>query len=145
MEESGTGPPDVRTPATPPATGRELRGWRQAWGLSQPELADLTGASQSTISRAESTPDPPGPLARLAWLLGVVLRVRREHLEALEVAGGLGDTPTHRALRELAGLLRVFFPGGSERPTIPQPETGAPPPPRRPRGGQRREREERGG
>lgn len=115
-----------RTLARPPATGRELRAWRKAWGLSQLQVEELTGATQSTISRAESSPSPPGPLARVVWLLGALLPIERRHLEALEEVGGYGDTPTHRALRELAGTLGVLFPGGSTRPIPPEEGEAAP-------------------
>jgi len=47
-------PPDLRT-------GRELRSWRRARGLSQVAVARYLGVSERTVSRAESGADRPLP------------------------------------------------------------------------------------
>ncbi|WP_373048417.1 helix-turn-helix domain-containing protein [Vulgatibacter sp.] len=45
--------------ASVPRTGRELKGWREAQGMSQAQIAAAIGVDQKTISRAEQAPLVP--------------------------------------------------------------------------------------
>ncbi|MGJ0505235.1 MAG: helix-turn-helix domain-containing protein [Methylocystis sp.] len=47
-------------------TPAQIRAARALLGLSQPEIADMTGFSTMTIKRAEGTGQPPAPASTLA-------------------------------------------------------------------------------
>jgi len=71
---------------------------RKARGLSQRELAELTGTTQSAIARLESGGRPPriDTLLRIADALDCALVVELRPRTTIEEGGGLGhpdDTP----------------------------------------------------
>lgn len=75
----------------------ELRARREALGLSQPQLADLLGVTQATISRwekGERSPENwPGIHVLLCEWEDLAMQVEDEAVEAVEHASAVQDSP----------------------------------------------------
>lgn len=110
----------------PSGLGRSLRALRTAAGLNQSALADLTGLSQSQISRAETDRRllSPEDVARFAdgcragsrekdQLVGLAQTLAREHIDARAILqrGAHHFQERVRRYEEDSTLVRAYQPG----------------------------------